>query len=93
MLTSYIAHPCKKTAYNGVAELSLNVSRKFHPNRLKSYTIWNMGSRVNFLLAAPGQKAPASGNSSCATPDKAWPIHSSLLLRITPGKRASQRRP
>ena len=75
-----------------MAELPLNVSRKFHPNRLKSYTIWNKGSRVDLILTAPGQKVPASGNSSCDTPDKAWPILSSLLLSITPGKRASQRR-
>ena len=40
--------------------------RKFHPNRLKSYTVWNMktnarprnhGSRVDFILAATGQSS------------------------------------
>ncbi len=42
--------------------------RKFHPNRLKSYTVWNMktnarprnhGSRVDFILAATGHSSTA----------------------------------
>ena len=63
----------------GVTELEMDVPRKFHPNRLKSYTVWNMktnarprnhGSRVDFILAASWQKAPASGDSGRDTPDK-----------------------
>ena len=84
---------------HGVAELGLDVSRKFHPNRLKSYTVWNMktnarprnhGSRVDFILAASGQKPPGSGDSSRDTPDKVRPIYSSL--RAPPGPCASRRR-
>ena len=78
---------------------AFDVSRKFHPNRLKSYTVWNMktnarprnhGSRVDFILAASGQRAPASGGSSRDTPDKVQPTHSSLLLKCPPAQQLTE---
>ena len=77
------AHILGSTAMQDVYNIwCLDVFRKFHPNRLKSYTVWNMktnarprnhGSRVDFILAASGQKAQASSNSSRDTPDKVRP--------------------
>ena len=86
--------------HHGAAELGSDVSRKFHPNRLKSYTVWNMktnarprnhGSRVDFILAASGQKPPGSGDSNRDTPDKVWPTCSSLPLKGPPAQQSQSR--
>ena len=75
------------------------MSRKFHPNRLKSYTVWNMktnarprnhGSRVDFILAASGQKVPGSGDSSRDAPDKVRPTCSSLPLKGPPAQHLTE---